>query len=305
MIISRLSGGLGNQMFQYATGRALSVLHNTEIKLDVSWYEDIRPGTTPRRYQLDIFNITAPLAHKKDIKPFQKESHFEFIRNIKSLFLVFGIGHRKIYREKHYHFDPKLPKLVPPLYLEGYFQSPKYFENISKIIQKEFTLKKGLNGEAKKIAEQIKNRECVSLHVRRADYVSNKSTNQFHGTCTPEYYRKAIETLLEKFNTQDPANSKKLQFFIFSDDTDWVKQNIKIPGSEANIHYVSDLGFTDYEELTLMSHCKHNVIANSSFSWWGAWLNPNPGKIVIAPKRWFANPKINTGDLMPADWIRI
>lgn len=305
MILSQLSGGLGNQMFQYAAGRALASLKNTELKLDLSWYDLVLPNTTPRRYQLDIFNINAPIASKKEVKKLVKESRFGVIKKFKRFLSLIGLRHKKVYQEKHYHFDSSLQKRKSPLYLEGYFQSYKYFQNIEQIIREEFTLKKHLPKEPQKIAELMDNSESVSLHIRRGDYVSLKSANQFHGTCTPEYYQKAINKVIEKIKAQEPQKTDNLQFFVFSDDTDWVKQNIKIPGNTANTHYISNLGFQDYEELTLMSHCKHNVIANSSFSWWGAWLNPNPQKIIIAPLHWFADPKINTSDLIPESWTRI
>lgn len=304
MIISQLSGGLGNQMFQYAAGRALAALHNTEFKIDNSWFENIPLNDTPRRYELDIFNITVPAATPKELKFFKKGSPFKFIQTLHKMLRLLGLGHRKIYHERHYQFDPKLFKLAPPLYLEGYFQSYLYFKDIDQIIRKEFTLKSPLPNAAQKIAELMKKSESVCLHIRRGDYVTLKSANQFHGTCSPDYYHRAINIIMEKMQN-DPQKLGNLNFFIFSDDTNWVKQNIKIPGPAKNIHYVSELGFYNYEELALMSYCKHNVIANSSFSWWGAWLNNNPNKTVIAPKHWFNDQRINTNDLIPQDWTRI
>jgi hypothetical protein len=310
MIISQLTNGFGNQMFQYAAARALAAANNTELKLDLQWYERTFPDTTPRRFQMDIFNITAPIASKKEIKKMVKKSPFGLINKFKRFLALIGLKHKKLYSEKHYHYDPGLQKRTPPLYMEGYFQSYKYFQNIENIIRKEFTLKKQLPGEAKKIAETMDKSESISLHIRRGDYVSRKVTSRFHGTCTPQYYQKAIDTVIEKISAKEPQKAGNIRFFVFSDDTAWVKENIKIPGAApdeapANIHYVTDLGFRDYEEMALMAHCKHNILANSSFSWWGAWLNPDPHKIVIAPIHWFAEGKINTADLIPPEWVRV
>ena len=312
MIITKITGGLGNQMFQYAAGRAMASQKNTELKLDLNWYDLVLPNITTRHYQLDIFNINAPIASKKEVKKFTWESRFKTINRFKKLLTLIGLKHKKLYCEKHYHFDPGLFKRTPPLHMEGYFQSYKYFQSIDTIIRKEFSLKKHLPKEAQKISELMDKSGSISLHIRRGDYVSLKSASQFHGTCTPEYYQKAINTIIEKIQSKDGQKADNLQFFVFSDDIAWVRKNIKIPGNAAtangapaNIHFVTDLGFKDYEEMALMAHCKHNIIANSSFSWWGAWLNANPHKIVIAPIYWFTDRKINTSDLIPPEWVRL
>ena len=138
----------------------------------------------------------------------------------------------------------------------------------------------------------ISQTNSVSLHIRRGDYVSNQKTNQTHGTCDLDYYQRCI-TEIEK-EVENPY------FFVFSDEIEWVKENLKI---NHPAEYVDqNTGDKSYEDMRLMSQCKHNVIANSSFSWWGAWLNSYPDKIVFAPKRWFASDKHNTKDLIPEGW---
>ena len=134
---------------------------------------------------------------------------------------------------------------------------------------------------------------AVSVHVRRGDYVNNKNANAFHGVCSPEYYRKAIELIAKRVDSP--------KYFVFSDDIEWVKEHIEIP----NAVFVSQKDIADHEELVLMSKCKHAIIANSSFSWWGAWLNANPNKLVIAPKQWVSDSRVNTVDAIPAEWVRI
>jgi len=175
-----------------------------------------------------------------------------------------------------------------------YFQSEKYFINIADIIKRELVLKKPLSNKAQGFLSNIENNNSVSLHVRRGDYVTDKNINAFHGTCDVDYYEKAISLIKEKVNS--PV------FFVFSDDIAWAKDNFK--GSEFVL--VSSPEIEDVEELILMSKCKHNIIANSSFSWWGAWLNSNLNKIIIAPKNWFNNEKANkNNDIIPDKWIKI
>ena len=177
--------------------------------------------------------------------------------------------------------------LQPPVYLEGYWQSDKYFQDVSTQLRREISLK--ANGIA-----PIEDANAVSLHVRRGDYISNPVTNQFHGASSVTYYQAAIDYITQHISQP--------HFYIFSDDMEWVKQHLPLPQS---VTYVSNGQLHDYEELVLMSHCQHHIIANSSFSWWGAWLNPSDQKIVIAPKQWFNNSAFDTTDLIPAAWIQL
>jgi hypothetical protein len=136
---------------------------------------------------------------------------------------------------------------------------------------------------------------AVSIHVRRGDYVSDAGTNRFHGTCSVDYYHDAVD----RISGFAPAS----HFFVFSDGIDWAKENLRLRQPVTYVDFND--GEKNYEDLRLMSLCKHHIIANSSFSWWGAWLNPNPDKIVIAPKKWFNDPSINTDDLIPNSWLRL
>ena len=251
MIISKLQGGLGNQLFQYAYGRALSNKNNIELYLDISWYK----GRIDRKYILDRFNIEAKIANRFDV------------------------------------FKTRL--LSPSNYIIGDYQSEKYFKDIENIIRKEFVLKDEISDKYKDIIEKMKSHNSVSIHLRGGDYVLGKKSG-FHGMCSPEYYREAINTMKNRV--------VDVHFFIFTDDIKWAEKHIDFPNPHT---LVSDTSSRPEKELILMSLCKHNIIANSTFSWWGAWLNNNKDKIIIAPKKWFSNEKIDTSDILPSTWIKI
>ncbi len=180
--------------------------------------------------------------------------------------------------------------LVP----NGFWQSEKYFKNIEANIRQEFMPKLPLDNKFANILNQIEHTPSVSIHIRRGDYVNNEKTKSVHNVCGLSYYQKAIDIILASVN--NPT------FFIFSDDIDWVSKNLVVPHPT---FWVSNLKGEDYEELILMSKCKHNIIANSSFSWWGAWLNTNPDKIVIAPKQWLTNKTSNGLNILPSLWTQI
>jgi hypothetical protein len=180
--------------------------------------------------------------------------------------------------------------------VSGYWQGEKFFINNKNTIRRDFQFIKLMDRKNINILEEINKVNSVSVHVRRGDYISDKKTNEFHGVCTLRYYNNAIKKIKQTI--------KSPKFFVFSDDSEWVKNNLKID----NATYVNwNNGDNSYKDMQLMSHCKHNIIANSSFSWWGAWLNTSPGKIVIAPKKWFINDEAQkkSKDLIPKEWIKI
>ena len=188
-------------------------------------------------------------------------------------------------------YDKKIFNLSGDVFLDGYWQTEKYFCNISDIIRKDFSFKESFLCAKREVLDDIKNTNSVFVHFRRGDYVSDQRTNKFHGVCDMEYYKKSIEYFLRLGNN--------FKFFIFSDDIDWVKENFKID----NCFFVSNKKLRDFEELFLMSKCKHAIIANSSFSWWGAWLNDGKDKIVIAPKKWNNSDCYN--EIVPDRWIKM
>lgn len=292
MLIVRIYGGLGNQLFQYALGRALTIKHNTVLKLDLSFYNQDKSGVTYRQYGLNNFHINADIATKEEVNNI-KRSHLKGI--FKSIY--WKLQYRKPYyrqnyiKEKTFSFDQNILNCPNNIYVDGYWQSPKYFENIRAVLLKELSLKKPLNENEKDFFKKIKNTESVSIHVRRGDYVSNQKHTEIYVQLSMDYYNKAIACINKKVG--------KPSFFIFSDDLDWAKTHFNI---FSNCVYVDS---NAAESIYLMSLCKHNIIANSTFSWWGAWLNKNVDKTVITPEKWFVTNKLNTKDLLPEKWVKI
>jgi glycosyl transferase family 11 len=289
MIIVKLCGGLGNQLFQYALGKSLSIASKLPLKLDINAFKK----DTLRKYYLNNFTINEELATQKEIVVFKNNIFLKAINKLtKNKFHY--LNH--IVNEKNICFEPQILKIKKKVYLDGYWQTEKYFKDIENILKKEFVLKTPLNAKNKKTLERISvSLNSVALHIRRGDYVNNTATSQFHGNCSLQYYQNAINLISEKI--KDP------HFFIFSDDIPWVKENLK---SKYPMYYLdNNPPEKGYEDLRLMSGCKHFIIANSSFSWWGAWLAENKNKIVIAPKKWFNDTSIDTKDLIPETWLKI
>ena len=289
MVVVKLMGGLGNQMFQYAAGRALAHAFNTSLKLDISFLSDNTPrhNVIQRPYELSVFNIKEQFPNKKEV---QKFTTGRVALSDRLTFRTYTL-----YKEPHFHFAPDFLKLKPSVYLDGFWQSEEYFKAIKETIVEEFSFKEKPEGGNKQISDQISGTNSVSIHVRRGDYISNPYTNSYHGTCDLKYYQLAIEIIAQRVT--DPY------FFVFSDDIEWTKEHLVI---DYPSQYVDqNNGDKSYEDLRLMSTCKHNIIANSSFSWWGAWLNSYPDKIVVAPEKWFNNSENNTKDLLPPSWIKV
>jgi len=303
MVISHILGGLGNQMFQYAVGRAISLRSKEKLKLDISSFDSYEL----RKYELDVFNIDAEIATNEEVSLVKFDPpgvSGGIIKKILAGGVVKKIFRRlmlmispkpRIYNEKYYHYNPNAAKINYSVYLNGYWQSEKYFLEYEDIIRQDFTLKYKLSNESARYEQIINDSTSIGLHVRRGDYVNNPSTNDYHGICSLDYYKKAVSIIND--SNINPC------FFIFSDDLAWVKENFEFIENKVFIELGEEI--PDYEELYLLSQCKHNIIANSSFSWWGAWLNQNPDKIVIAPEQWFADTLLDTSDLIPKSWIRI
>ena len=301
MIIIKLQGGLGNQMFQYALGRSLAIKHQTKLILDYSFYkyqnkyQIAREGFTPREFELGIFNIEGTCENEHNFINYRKKKRLDKVK------AMLGLQYKKAYTETSFCFNQEVEKLKPPVYLEGFWQCERYFSSVSAEIRKNFTFKFPMDHVSAKVVEEINNCSLsVSLHVRRGDYVNSAKTKDFHGICDLSFYIRAKELLEERLK------GREIHYFVFSDDPAWVKENLS--GYFSKITVVShNTGKESWKDMYLMSLCKHNVIANSSFSWWGAWLNRNSDKLVIAPGKWFKNaPEFyDTSDLIPADWVQI
>lgn len=266
MVTIHLKGGLGNQMFQYAYGRAESLRKESTLWLDLSdllFPTNLRNTETLRTFELHHFNIKA-LVYEPKKKP--------FIRQI---------------MRKAWELIMKKERM---------FQSETYFKEFADIIREELTLVRPLSAHAASLQHQIiSSVNPVSVHIRRGDYVNDTVTSLHHGTLPLAYYEEAISKILA--STTEPV------FFIFSDDIEWTKKHFE--SLPYHFIFVSDGIIPAHEELILMSSCNHHIIANSSFSWWGAWLGRNNEKIVIAPRKWFADVSINTDKMIPKNWMRI
>jgi len=268
MIITKLIGGLGNQLFQYAVARRLAYVNHDRLKLDLTGFRDY----PLRDYSLNSLRIIAEIAGDEEILNFKNNN--------------------RVVKEKYFQFDPDILSLETDVYLEGYWQSPKYFVEIEGIIRREFQPKRAPEGKNAVLSRKISDRNAVAVHIRRGDYAQNPVTNQYHGVCSLDYYYRAAALVAGR--VADP------HFFIFSDDGEWPLRNLKLNYPTT---FIIDNFDNPGEDLRLISLCRHHIIANSSFSWWGAWLGASPGQIVVAPRRWFNRPEINTKDLIPDNWI--
>ena len=279
-------------MFQYAAGRALSLKNDTTLFLDISAFEnyELHQGFELQRDFSHPFDI----ASKADISRVLGWQSPASIRWIVSRRPFASLFRKRFVVEPHFNYWPGINKLTKDCYLAGYWQSEKYFYDVASQIREDFVFQLPMENQNVELAKQINLVNAVSLHVRRGDYVHSQKTNSAHGLCSIEYYQESIRYLAER--VEQP------QFFIFSDDIEWVKNNLKIDFPLVYVQHNRDK--ESYNDMHLMSLCRHHIIANSSFSWWGAWLNSNAEKIVIAPKKWFAR-QTDVRDLFPDGWITL
>jgi hypothetical protein len=294
MVIVKLMGGLGNQMFEYAMGRALSLHHGTTLKMDTAFLLDRtsprEPGFVYRDFDLGIFNIVAAFATPDEVAVLNKKL---FDNKKADLLLKKIIGKRPTYfKEPHFEFYPEIFSFGPDVYLEGYWQSEQYFKSYEDTIREDFTFKNPMGVLATELLATMQTQEAVCVNVRRGDFV----TNAYHGAIGLEYYKAGEALIGDKV--------KQPHFYVFSDDVKWCEENLHFafPTTYVSHDYAGEK-FRDY--LQLMTNCKHFVIPNSSFGWWAAWLSRHANKIVVAPKQWFGEGSANTKDLLPKDWITI
>ncbi len=300
MVVTKLVSGLGNQLLQYAMGRQLSLLKEVPLLLDVSFFKD----QNLRSYKLDHFNIAAEVASAVQLKPFEPEIYRYntlhqqtsfYAKVYRNLEPVLFPKHTKNYFKEAtwWILEPEVYKTPDDVYIEGYWQHYKYFDCLQQEIFDELTLKNHPGSATNHWLEIIKNDpSAVAVHIRRGDYVTDSGANYLMGVLPVDYYNKAILYIKERI--ADPS------FYFFSDDLEWVKSNIK---TGTTSFYVDQN--PDYIDLDLMRHCKHQIIANSTFSWWGAFLNRNPDKIVVAPQQWSPREDVNRNiHLQFPDWIK-
>ncbi len=295
MVIVRLMGGLGNQMFQYASARALAHRRRQEIFLDLSAFQT----DSLRTYQLAPFRI---VANQIDSLTVQRLTGYRqpgvggFLR--RSFQYVKPYFKRSVVCQRvDLGFDAHFFAVPNTVLLIGYWQSEMYFADIAPMIRAEFSLRGSLSSASQAVGQIIRGTNSISIHVRRGDYVSDPVVNKLNGMLSVEYYAIAIERMTTAIPTP--------HFFVFSDDIAWVRKSLHIGHPTMYIEH-NGPGM-EHEDLILMSMCRHNITANSSFSWWGAWLNTNPDKIVIAPQTWFVDPALSktVQDIVPSSWLRI
>ena len=293
MVIVRLMGGLGNQMFQYAAARRVALTNNVPLKLDVSWFA----RSPDRAYALHALSIQEAFASPDDLRQLTAPSARGLGRLVFRLRRRFKIGHRWtwIQERRLSRFDRRLLTATSPVYLDGYWQSERYFGDIADTIRHDFTIAAPADGRSREILDQIVATESVSVHVRRGDYVSDARKSTARSVCTPDYYRRCVTRISQRL-----ANP---HLFLFSDDPAWVSANLRFEHPTTLVSTVP--ARPEHEDLRLMSACRHHIIANSSFSWWGAWLNPRPDKLVLAPRRWMNDPRVDDRDVLPPAWVRV
>ncbi len=319
MIILRIKAGLGNQLFQYAYAKALAIRSNSSLMIDPSWYKNIDPKDTLRVFLLDKYAISTPISEKSDGYNYHK-LHEIFIKIVLKLRQFF-------FKENAYTY---YPRLAQPIFspdnqidiIEGYWNVPKYFEEYSDIIKKEFRLKSPLGEYGSTVEKRLQDlsssgKTLVLLHVRRGDYISNIHANAYHGVKDLSYYEDALKRL-----SKESAIGASTHFVLSSDDTEFLQaeiiplikktyteENVTVEGEQFTI-LSNEASLLNYEELHLMSLCHHFIIANSTYSWWAAWLSGTAEKlgqkkIVIGPKQWVNNPNEKTPDVLPPDWITV
>ncbi|WP_121352388.1 alpha-1,2-fucosyltransferase [Flavisolibacter nicotianae] len=284
MIVSKLYGGLAGQMLQYALGRNLSLKNQTELYLDLSWYKSENQNSTfPRTFKLDKLNV-----QYKEVDYSRLYWKIRTMHRLKSL-NPFSLV---VVKEKDFsRFDPSIIETKNNSVLDGYFNSYKYFEEVRDCLLREFTPNEQPNQKNSSCLHKIRATNAVSVHFRRGDY----ALTSFHGMLTKDYYEAAIDKICSQL--ADPY------LYIFSDEPEWVIDNIRFPFNYEVVNFNRDEN--NYWDMELMKNCRHNIIANSGFSWWGAWLNQNPEKTVVAPKVWIAEQEREMNDFIPKEWIRL
>lgn len=286
IFIVKFNGGLGNQMFQWALARSLETKIGFKAIFDGSFFRK----KYARPYELNVFKIAAEFA-----EDFWLKLKLKIIWKFRKKLNGKKFSGLTLYSEPHFEFDENVFKIRPNHYIEGFFQSEKYFKNIETELRADFQFKNPPNEENQRIIDKISATNSISLHIRRGDYVKKKRYQNLYATCSLDYYKRGVEHISKHFPM--PV------LFIFSDDIEWVKENLNLPYE--SIYVSHNTGEKSYEDMRLMSMCKHNIIANSSFSWWGAWLNNNKERIVIAPIKWFNDESIVQTDVIPENWVKI
>lgn len=291
MIITNVIGGLGNQMFQYACGRALSIRTGQPLRIAVDQFSGY---SLHRGLELkSVFGLEVAQATKAELKQVLGWQAASSLRRLIGRPSMAWMAGRYWCSEPHFKYWPGINEVQAPAYLHGYWQSARYFDDVEDQIRKDFCFRTPWDANDRAVVERMRAQPSISLHVRRGDYTHAKNRSVY-ALCDVDYYRDAIRAIRQRV--------PDARIYAFSDDPDWVDAQLRAECGPMEIvsHNVGRSG----NDMRLMSQADHHIIANSSFSWWGAWLNPSPHKIVIAPSRWFVN-DTDDRDLIPSSWIRI
>ncbi len=298
MVVVRLMGGIGNQMFQYALGRRIAKETGMQVKFDLS--SGFRSDAYRRHFALAQFNTEVVPAEPKEI-PLGVTWRSPWSRAAKAAWCaVPPVWRRVVYDPAPFQFRPSVVAGIRPgAYFFGYWQNQRYFSAIQETLRREFTLRSGYSAPVAALLGEIACGRSISVHVRRnlgldADGRVVPRSRDFHGTCGVEYFRDAVDVV---------GHAPGTVCYVFSDDPAWAKANLRMP---IPCKFVADLcPCSDVDELLLMASCQHHIIANSSFSWWAAWLGTNPHKVVVAPKAWVQGLPSAAIDICPPSWITI
>jgi hypothetical protein len=278
-------------MFQYAAGKSLSVKYNTPLHLDDSFLALIDKNVTPRTFELGIFGLHTTRPSQWLLRGLYSSGRKRRLDQF--------LCSRKItlFQQQHFAYELLFEQQQSQVYLDGYWQSERYFEGIKTIIREKFNFPSLTLAEDIELLEAIKRSNSVSVHIRCGDYLISDQANKRHGHLPIRYYQEAIQRLK---SLPDPPC-----FFIFSDDPGWVRTYLPELSAEGQLVGRSSSG--DWTHMYLMSKCKYHIIANSSFSWWAAWLGTYCNKQVIAPINWFREPPAGflLSDLLPPEWIKL
>lgn len=296
VVIVRLLGGLGNQLFQYAFGRGLSIKLGRSLKLDLSFYNNQPSRWAIRSYVLNKFHLNAQLATPEELRPFQKylgqNISSKILRRLTAAlpagnkaYIFEPVGENFVFHKNIYNINP-----AGTIYLDGFWQTEKYFSDIEDIIRKDLEFVSQPDADNKIMLDEIALKNSVSIHIRHGDNATKVAAH--HGILPLDYYSAAVDKI-----SQFAENP---HFYIFSDDPVWAKKNLKLKFSATFVTHNGDE--RQHEDLRLMSRCKHHIIGNSTFSWWGAWLGKREGQLVFAPSRYHINAKISMADYYPTGW---
>lgn len=286
MIVTHIFGGLGNQLFQLAIGKAVAKTLGVELRMDTRYFDKPRPDIMCLKH----FTDNTPEADRVGLPAMRHDGILKFLK------AKLDCAGFQVFKETSMQFDPGFKNLADNTHLQGYWQSELYFDEFESYIQDQLSVVTPPTLENKQV--MLEQDKCfpVSLHVRRGDYILNAKFNAVHGSCDMDFYRRAADYIASKCDTEPT-------FFAFSDEPEWARENLKL---DHKMRIISHNGTEhNYEDIRLMSRCRHHIVANSSFSWWGAWLNPDPAKIIVAPTHWFADPDLQNNNVVPEKWIRM